>query len=62
MPRMAFSTPSDRAACYSKDSIAGPLGAAYTPLAIDAQGRVYAQTGGHLFAVGGAYLRKRAVR
>ncbi|MDP9360335.1 MAG: hypothetical protein M3P29_02665 [Acidobacteriota bacterium] len=43
-------------------SLAGPLGAAYTPVAIDAQGRVYAQTGGHLFAVGGARQRKRAVR
>ena len=42
--------------------LAGPLGAAYTPLAIDAQGRVYAQTGGHLFAVGGTRLRRRAVR
>ena len=43
-------------------ALAGPRGAAYTPLAIDAQGRVYAQTGGHLFAVGGSRLRKRAVR
>jgi outer membrane protein assembly factor BamB len=43
-------------------SLAGPLGAAYTPVAIDAQGRVYAQTGGHLFAVGGVPARKRAVR
>jgi outer membrane protein assembly factor BamB len=43
-------------------SLAGPLGAAYTPLAIDAQGRVYAQTGGHLFAVGGSPARKRATR
>jgi hypothetical protein len=43
-------------------SLAGPLGAAYTPLAIDAQGRVYAQTGGHLFAVGGSPARKRAKR
>jgi hypothetical protein len=43
-------------------TLAGPLGAAYTPLAIDAQGRVYAQTGGHLFAVGGSPARKRAVR
>jgi hypothetical protein len=45
-----------------KITLAGPRGAAYTPLAIDAQGRVYAQTGGHLFAVGGSRLRKRAVR
>jgi hypothetical protein len=43
-------------------TLAGPLGAAYTPLAIDAQGRVYAQTGGHLFAVGGSRPRHRAVR
>lgn len=43
-------------------SLAGPLGAAYTPLAVDAQGRVYAQTGGHLYAVGGTRQRKRAVR
>lgn len=43
-------------------SLAGPLGAAYTPVAIDAQGRVYAQTGGHLFAVGGSPARKRAIR
>lgn len=43
-------------------SLAGPLGAAYTPVAIDAQGRVYAQTGGHLFAVGGGWPRKRASR
>jgi hypothetical protein len=45
-----------------KIAIAGPRGAAYTSLAIDVQGRVYAQTGGHLFAVGGSPLRKRAVR
>jgi hypothetical protein len=45
-----------------RTSLAGPLGAAYTPVAIDGQGRVYAQTGGHLFAVGGAWARKRAVR
>jgi hypothetical protein len=43
-------------------TLGGPLGAAYTPLAIDAQGRVYAQTGGHLFAVGGVFPRRRAVR
>jgi outer membrane protein assembly factor BamB len=42
--------------------LAGPLGAAYTPVAIDAQGRVYSQTGGHLFAVGGMPARKHAVR
>jgi outer membrane protein assembly factor BamB len=45
-----------------KIMLAGPLGAAYTPLAIDAQGRVYAETGGHLFALGGSRPRKRAVR
>jgi outer membrane protein assembly factor BamB len=45
-----------------KVTLADPLGAAYTPLAIDAQGRVYAQSGGHLFAVGGSRPRKRAVR
>ncbi|HEX3579394.1 MAG TPA: hypothetical protein VHY33_12590 [Thermoanaerobaculia bacterium] len=45
-----------------KIALAGPRGAAYTPLAIDAQGRVYAQTGAHLFAVGGSRPRKRAVR
>ncbi|MGA8810841.1 MAG: hypothetical protein WB973_23455 [Thermoanaerobaculia bacterium] len=43
-------------------ALAGPLGAAYTPLAIDGNGRVYAQTGGHLFAVGGSRPRRRAVR
>ena len=42
--------------------LAAPLGAAYTPLAIDAQGRIYAQSGGHLFAVGGSRTRQRAVR
>jgi hypothetical protein len=45
-----------------KIELAGPLGAAYTPLAIDGNGRVYAQSGGHLFAVGGSRPRKRAVR
>jgi hypothetical protein len=29
-----------------------PLGAAYTPLAIDAQGRLYAQNAGHFFVAG----------
>ncbi|HXH37853.1 MAG TPA: hypothetical protein VNN08_04460 [Thermoanaerobaculia bacterium] len=43
-------------------ALSGPLGAAYTPVAIDAQGRVYAQTGGHLFAVGGLFPRRRALR
>jgi outer membrane protein assembly factor BamB len=43
-------------------SFNAPLGAAYTPVAIDAQGRVYAQSGGHLFVVGGLFSRKRAVR
>src|SRR4051794_4249958 len=42
--------------------LAGPLGAAYTPLAIDSVGRVYAQSSGHLYAVGGSRPRKRAVR
>jgi len=45
-----------------RTALAGPLGAAYTPIAIDAQGRVYAQTGGHLFAVGGVLARKRVAR
>src|SRR3954452_217456 len=40
--------------------LAGPLGAAYTPLAIDSVGRVYAQSSGHLYAVGGSRPRKRA--
>lgn len=35
-------------------------GGAYTPLAIDADGRVYAQNGGHLFVVGGG--RRRSAR
>ncbi|HEV7425682.1 MAG TPA: hypothetical protein VGQ46_04890 [Thermoanaerobaculia bacterium] len=43
-------------------ALGGPLGAAYTPVAIDAQGRIYAQAGGHLYAVGGPYPRRRAVR
>ena len=43
-------------------SLSAPIGAAYTSLAIDAQGRIYAQSGGHLFAVGGVPARKRAVR
>jgi outer membrane protein assembly factor BamB len=43
-------------------ALGGPLGAAYTPLAIDAQGRVYAQEAGHLFAVGGLFPRRRAAR
>lgn len=43
-------------------ALTGPLVAAYTPVAIDAQGRIYAQTGGHLFAVGGVRPRKRAFR
>jgi hypothetical protein len=45
-----------------KIRLAGPLGAAYTPLAIDTVGRVYAESSGHLYAVGGSRLRKRAVR
>jgi len=45
-----------------KITMAGPRGAAYTPVAIDAQGRVYAQTGAHLYAVGGSRVRRRAVR
>jgi outer membrane protein assembly factor BamB len=43
-------------------SLGAPEGSAYTPLAIDNQGRVYAEAGGHLLAVGGAFARKRAVR
>ena len=43
-------------------ALGGPLGAAYTPLAIDAKGRVYAQEAGHLFAVGGVFPRRRAAR
>jgi len=42
--------------------LGAPEGAAYTPLAIDAQGRVYAQGGGHLFAVGGVFPRRRVAR
>jgi len=42
--------------------LSGPLGAAYTPVAVDGQGRVYAQTGGHLFAAGGVFPRRHAVR
>ncbi|HSY51834.1 MAG TPA: hypothetical protein VLC46_23730 [Thermoanaerobaculia bacterium] len=42
--------------------LGAPLGAAYTPVAVDAQGRVYAQTGGHLFVAGGVFPRRRAVR
>lgn len=42
--------------------LGGPAGAAYTPVAVDAQGRVYAQEGGHLFAVGGVFPRKRSAR
>ena len=29
-----------------------PLGAAYTPLSLDASGRLYAQNAGHLFVLG----------
>jgi len=36
------------------------LGAAYTPISIDARGRVYAQNAGHLFVVG-AQARRRIV-
>ena len=43
-------------------SLGAPEGSAYTPLAIDNQGRVYAEAGGHLLAVGGAFARRRAIR
>lgn len=42
--------------------LGGPIGAAYTSTAIDAQGRVYAQSGGHLFAVGGVPPKRHAAR
>lgn len=42
--------------------LGAPEGSAYTPLAIDNQGRVYAEAGGHLLAVGGAFARRRAAR
>jgi outer membrane protein assembly factor BamB len=47
---------------YTRLALEGPLGAAYTPMAIDAEGRVYAQNGGHLFAVGGSWPKRRAFR
>lgn len=43
-------------------NLGAPEGAAYTPLAIDSQGRVYAEAGGHLFAAGGLLPRRRATR
>ncbi|HEV7425684.1 MAG TPA: hypothetical protein VGQ46_04900 [Thermoanaerobaculia bacterium] len=43
-------------------NLGAPEGSAYTPVAIDAVGRVYAEAGGHLVAVGGVLPRRRAVR
>ncbi len=37
------------------------LGAAYTPLSLGADGRIYTQNAGHLFAVGSSAPRRRAV-
>jgi outer membrane protein assembly factor BamB len=42
--------------------LGAPEGSAYTPLAIDNQGRVYAEAGGHLLAVGGVFARRRATK
>jgi outer membrane protein assembly factor BamB len=42
--------------------LGAPLGAAYTPVAVDLQGRIYAQEGGHLFAAGGTFSRRRALK
>jgi outer membrane protein assembly factor BamB len=38
------------------------LGAAYTPLSIGADGRIYTQNDGRLFVVGGGVARRRALR
>lgn len=37
------------------------LGAAYTPLSLGADGKIYTQNAGHLFAVGSGNVRRRAV-
>ena len=41
--------------------LSGPIGEAYTPLALDSAGRVYAQNGGRLYVIG-LPPRHRAVR
>ena len=38
------------------------LGAAYTPISIGADGRIYTQNAGHLFVVGGSTPRRRMAR
>jgi len=39
-------------AISKRTRLGAPLGAAYTPLSLDASGRVYAQNAGHLFVLG----------